>query len=75
MSRPVSSLQVVVGKVVAVAVLSAAMQVVLLVSAIVLGKLVGALCDRPVPTADSGRCPQSSTAHFGPPDPERGKDG
>ncbi|MGB3635015.1 MAG: ABC transporter permease [Rubrobacteraceae bacterium] len=40
MSRPVSSLQVVVGKVAAVAVLSAAMQVVLLVTVIVLGKLV-----------------------------------
>ncbi len=40
MSRPVSSLQVVIGKVAAVAALSAAMQVVLLVSAIALGKLV-----------------------------------
>lgn len=40
MSRPVSSLQVVIGKVAAVAVLSAAMQVVLLVTAITLGKLV-----------------------------------
>lgn len=39
-SRPVSSLQVVIGKVAAVAVLSAAMQVVLLVTAIALGKLV-----------------------------------
>jgi len=40
MSRPVSSLGVVIGKVAAVAVLSAAMQAVLLVSAIALGKLV-----------------------------------
>jgi len=39
MSRPVSSLQVVIGKVAAVAVLSAAMQVVLLATAIALGKL------------------------------------
>lgn len=40
MSRPVSSLQVVIGKVAAVAVLSAAMQVVLLVTAIALGEFV-----------------------------------
>lgn len=40
MSRPVSSLQVVVGKVAAVAALSAAMQVVLLVSVIALGEFV-----------------------------------
>ena len=40
MSRPVSGLQVVIGKVAAVAVLSAAMQVVLLVTVIALGKLV-----------------------------------
>ena len=40
MSGPVSSVQVVIGKVAAVAVLSAAMQVVLLVTVIALGKLV-----------------------------------
>ena len=40
MSRPVSSLRVVIGKVTAVAVLTAAMQVVLLVTVIALGKLV-----------------------------------
>ena len=40
MSRPVSSLQVVIGKVAAVAVLSAVMQVVLLVTAIALGEFV-----------------------------------
>lgn len=40
MSRPVSSVQIVIGKVTALAVLSAAMQVVLVVSAIALGKLV-----------------------------------
>jgi hypothetical protein len=40
MSRPVSSLQIVIGKVAAVAVLSAAMQVVLLVTVIALGEFV-----------------------------------